>query len=115
MWLEKSKIQNVLQIGARARRNEKRIPVDWLAAGFSNAWDALKKLEETSQSDWYEWWFRDIKYKKRKKVFGGLLITSIISMIIITSYLAIKGALTTSSVADLSIMTTWLDYYYCQV
>ena len=39
--------------------------------GFSDAWNAIKKLETAGKIDWYDWWFRKVR---SKKIIGGILI-----------------------------------------
>jgi hypothetical protein len=55
---------------------------------YSAAREAIKKLQNPNQGDWYQWWFSNSKYKK---IFGGTLVGIILATVTIILLLTPQG------------------------
>jgi hypothetical protein len=55
---------------------------------YSVAREAIKKLQNPNQGDWYQWWFSHSKYKK---IFGGTLAGMILATVTIILLLTLQG------------------------
>lgn len=70
---------------------------------FIKAKEAIRRLEDRSQLDWYGWWFGHSS-SKMKKVFGCLLIISIFLLVLFTVSISFRE----SRLTEILILTGFL-------